>query len=118
MYWLILFAATTIPGKQVPNIGVSDKIEHFAAYSVLSFLLYLTFISQQKIKLLYYYPLLFTILVSALYGVLDELHQILIPGRSCDTFDIIADFMGALLGILIVTQITKIPAVKRILSFD
>ena len=38
LYWLILFTATTLPGKDLPDMHVSDKIEHFTAYLILAVL--------------------------------------------------------------------------------
>jgi VanZ family protein len=102
IYWLILFAATTLPGKDVPNLGVSDKLEHSVAYMVLSILLCFTYTFQNKVKLLFSRPFLMTILTITLYGALDELHQKFIPGRSCDIKDLMADVTGATVGLIVV----------------
>jgi VanZ family protein len=37
-------------------------------------------------------------LISSLYGVSDEYHQLFVPGRSFDVFDIVADAIGSLVG--------------------
>lgn len=108
LYWIVLFIATTLPGNDVPSIGVSDKIEHFSAYAVLSVLLCFTYLFQRKFRLLYSRPFLMTILTVTVYGALDELHQLLIPGRSCDIFDLMADVIGASLGLLFVFLIKQI----------
>lgn len=102
VYWLILFIATTLPGNKVPNLGVSDKIEHSTAYMVLSVLLCMTYTFQNKIKIFWKKPFLMTILTVTFYGALDELHQLFIPGRSCDIKDLMADVAGASVGLLIV----------------
>lgn len=102
IYWLILFAATTLPGNKVPDLGVSDKIEHSTAYMVLSVLLCLTYTFQNKIKIFWKRPFLMTILTVTFYGILDELHQLFIPGRSCDIKDLMADVAGASVGLLFV----------------
>ncbi|MGE5354038.1 MAG: VanZ family protein [Acidobacteriota bacterium] len=108
LYWIVLFIATTLPGNDVPNIGVSDKIEHFTAYGVLSVLLCFTYLFQRKFRLLYSRPFLMTILTITVYGALDELHQLLVPGRSCDILDLTADVIGASLGLLFVFLIKQI----------
>ncbi|MGE5432943.1 MAG: VanZ family protein [Syntrophomonadaceae bacterium] len=107
LYWIVLFIATTLPGNDVPNLGVSDKIEHFAAYAVLSVLLCFTYYFQKKFRLLSSRPFLMTILTVSVYGALDELHQLLVPGRSCDIRDLAADVTGALLGLLLVFVIKQ-----------
>lgn len=38
------------------------------------------------------------ILIATAWGVLDEIHQALVPGRSSDVLDIVADFCGASAG--------------------
>lgn len=118
IYWIVLFIATSLPGKEVPDVGISDKIEHFTAYGFLSILLYLTFLSQKKYRLFSRNPALFTILIISLYGIMDELHQLLIPGRSCDIHDFFADFIGVLVGLIIVTLLTQSRVFKNIFSFD
>ena len=33
-----------------------------------------------------------------LYGMTDELHQLFVPGRSADVYDVVADGVGGLIG--------------------
>ncbi len=102
IYWLILFILTTLPSSSAITIGVSDKIEHFGAYGLLSVLLYLSLYFQEKFVLLNKYPAAFTIIIAAFYGFLDEVHQLIVPGRSAEILDWLADFLGAVLGTLII----------------
>jgi VanZ family protein len=101
LYWIILFTATTIPGNQLPDIHLSDKIEHFSAFFVLAILLNLTMIYQRKSLLLFNYAALVTIIICLSYGAIDELHQMFIPGRSADLRDWLADSAGVIIGVLI-----------------
>lgn len=102
VYWLILFTATSIPTKDLPSIGFSDKVNHLMAYFVLSVLVYLTLLFQRKSELLFNYAPIVTLIISSFYGIADELHQMFIPGRSAEVFDWFADAIGAILGILLV----------------
>lgn len=102
VYWLILFTATSLPAKDLPSIGLSDKVNHLLAYFVLSILVYLTLLLQRKSKFLFNYAPVATLIISLFYGIADELHQILIPGRSAEVFDWFADAIGAILGVLLV----------------
>ena len=101
-YWLLLFTLTTLPSKSIPAIGVNDKVEHLLAYFGLSFLLYLTLLFQKKSILFKKNALLFTLTFVFLYGIIDEVHQLLIPGRSCEFFDFTADMLGGILGVIII----------------
>jgi VanZ family protein len=38
------------------------------------------------------------VVISTLYGVSDEYHQLFVPGRSFDVFDMLADFIGSVVG--------------------
>ena len=102
IYWIILFVLTTLPGNEAINIGVNDKIEHFGAYGLLSAILYLNLLFQEKYPLFKKFPATFTLLVASLYGMIDELHQIFVPGRTADIRDWLADFLGSVLAVLIV----------------
>ena len=100
-YWIVLFIATSLPSKSLPKIAVSDKFEHLFAYMILGAFLYTAFKFQKKVLWIKKYGFLSALFVIALYGLFDELHQILIPGRYCETWDWIADFIGGNIGILI-----------------
>lgn len=87
----------------MPKIfGVSDKVEHFGAYFVLSLLITFTFNLQTKIKILSKRAFIFSFIIVSFYGLFDEVHQLFIPGRMFDWWDLVADMVGALLGILVV----------------
>jgi VanZ family protein len=97
----VIFILTSLPIDIAINLDVSDKIEHFGAYGVLSFLLFFTLSFQKKIPLFKEFPATFTLVFASLYGMIDELHQLFVPGRSADIKDWIADFLGSLLAVLI-----------------
>jgi len=96
LYWIVLFVATTLPAKQIPKTGINDKLEHLLGYFLLTFLLSNALFFQSKYKIGKRAPVSFALLIAASYGVVDELHQLIIPGRSCDLFDWMADIAGGL----------------------
>ena len=116
LYWIILFTATTLPGNQLPNLGISDKIEHFSAFFILSILLNLALLFQRKSKLFFRYAALLTIIICLLYGAVDEIHQLIIPGRSADIRDWFADSTGVFLGVFILNLIKNLINYK--IKFD
>lgn len=117
IYWIILFILTTLPGQMAVTLDVSDKIEHFGAYGLLSVFLYLNLCFQNKFEILKKFPGTFTLLIASFYGLLDELHQLLVPGRSADVLDWLADFLGSVLAVLIIKflleRIKKIEIEKK-----
>jgi len=70
--------------------GNRDKVAHFVAYFITSFLFYLTFRTRFRRTDIY------AILFAAGYGALMELAQLLVPGRTCSLGDLVANFSGVL----------------------
>jgi len=107
IYWVILLILTSLPSGMAVTVDVSDKVNHFGAYGLLSVLLFLTMNFQMKYPFLKKNANWLTVLIASSYGVLDELHQMLVPGRSCEFLDWLADFSGSLLGVLIIQWLLK-----------
>ncbi len=86
---------SSIPYLSTPNakFGYVDKIAHFCEYFILGLL---TAHAVRGFRV----PLrIFAVsaALASLYGVLDELHQLIVPGRSVEAWDMIADVLGAVL---------------------
>jgi VanZ family protein len=62
-----------------------DYLMHFCEYGVLAFIAQLSF-AGEKFKINYKKFLLITVSL-ILFAILDELHQKLIPGRTCNTWN-------------------------------
>jgi VanZ family protein len=108
IYWIILFVLTSLPtGLAIETRDVSDKLLHFGAYGLLSVLLYLNIYFQNKYYLLKKYPAILTIIVASSYGLIDEIHQMFVPGRSTEFLDWLADFSGSLLAVIIIGYLIK-----------
>ncbi len=73
-----------------------DKLAHATAFGVLGAFLYL---ASGRAGLAF--------ALSVLYGVSDELHQMFVPGRSVDVFDLLADALGAAAFVLLVRYLTQ-----------
>lgn len=101
IHWLTIFILTSLPSDKLPSVEIGDKVNHFLAFFVLGFFLNLTLRYQTKYPSLKKNILLITVVVAAGYGLLDELHQLLVPGRSAEVFDWVADFIGASTGSLL-----------------
>ena len=78
------------------------KTAHFTEYTVLGILLACSFRSFESAR-----PVLWPALTGSLYAVSDEIHQLFIPGRSGQIRDVCIDTAGVILGVLIVSFISK-----------
>ena len=65
---------------------------HFTEYFILGLLVYNMAHSYNKKTYM-------SIIICIIYAISDEIHQIFVPGRSCQISDMIIDVSGALLGI-------------------
>jgi VanZ family protein len=107
VYWIALFVGTSMPSMNVPSFTLNDKLVHFTAFFILAFLLSLSILYQNKYQILKNFYIVSAFIISSLYGLIDEFHQIFIPGRSSDILDWTADSAGALAGVLIVSFLLK-----------
>lgn len=81
----------------VADVPFQDKGVHFLVYGVLAFL------SAHGAKRTW--PqwslargFVLAVVAAALWGAIDEYHQSFVPGRSSDSFDALADTLGAIVG--------------------
>ncbi|MEZ0537031.1 VanZ family protein [Caldicellulosiruptoraceae bacterium PP1] len=85
---------------------------HFFLYLILSILLCnALFLSNKKIL----YISILSILISLLYSITDEIHQIFVPGRGSQIQDVLIDVSGAFLGAII--YILFINIFKKVKTF-
>jgi VanZ family protein len=103
LYWLLILTLTSLPGYDVPDVKINDKIEHLMAFGGLGFLLNLSLRIQNKFTLIKKHPAISTILIVSAYAAFDELHQLFIPGRTCDILDWTADTIGVIIGVILMT---------------
>lgn len=77
---------SSVPGEEIPPVAFdfADELAHFFEYLVLGVLLLLVF-KGKKI-----------LLWGAVFAVIGELHQLLIPGRECSMADVAVNLIGLL----------------------
>ena len=86
------------------------KLAHVFIFAVLGFFLRVCFegwFSEKKRLLLY------SFLIGSVYAISDEVHQLLVPGRSGSVQDILLDCGGILLGVLIAAGIIRLVKKKQ-----
>lgn len=85
----LIAASVSLFGHPVDVSPVGHFTEFFLLGLALANALRLTFPSRRAT--------LYAILIASAYGVTDELHQIFVPGRSCDPMDWLVDTIAAAL---------------------
>lgn len=81
------------------------KAAHSSVYGVLGFLSFLTFISYRRIA--YSGRIAISSAVCLMWAVSDEVHQLFVPGRSCEARDVLIDFGGSLLAITVLALLSR-----------
>lgn len=76
------------------------KLAHFIEYFILGILV-INFITRYDKKII------IAIFLCIIYATSDEIHQIFVPGRSCQIIDIMIDSLGSIMGIYLYKLITK-----------
>ncbi len=102
-YTILLVIVSLIDLSGVPSLGSSfdDKIYHFLAYLVLA-ILWITYFKNFKERT----SLIFVFSGIILFGIVLELiqHQ-LNPNRTYDTYDLLANCLGVIVGTLIAARL-------------
>jgi len=95
LWMLVIFGGSSVPGRDIPS-GYS-VYGHLGEYCILGVLVMLA-VRRTWPDWRLRAPALALAIASA-YGVTDELHQFLSPGRTPDPTDWAADTIGAAVGI-------------------
>jgi VanZ family protein len=106
-YLLIAWALTIMIFSSIPNIPTLkihtaraeirlDYLMHFCEYGFLAFVTLLSF-AGNEFRISYRKIVLITISLIS-FAIADELHQKLIPGRSCNIRDVMSNVIGILAG--------------------
>ncbi|MBN2413602.1 VanZ family protein [candidate division KSB1 bacterium] len=93
---LIIIALTSYPKLSVPDLGFDamDKVAHFAVYFILAVLVTRAIVQDKtKINNHIFFK---SLIINSCFALFDEVHQIPIPGRVGDIFDLSADILGIL----------------------
>ncbi len=97
-YSALIFVVSSMSRLAPPDIGITffDKIIHCCEYG-LFFLLAMRAVSGVPIGVSRRSAYVWAIVLTVIYGALDEYHQSFVPGRDADVYDLLADTCGAIL---------------------
>ena len=100
--------------RGLPEIPFGDKIIHFLGYALLGGL-FLRGFSHSRFKENYKSIMIFSIILTGIYGAGDEFHQQYVPYRSSDVLDLLFDFLGGIFGVFMYGIIMKMrPRVRSV----
>lgn len=96
LYCALIFAVSSIPQPLPRDIKIPflDKFLHLIEYGILGFLL-IRALSASKADFSRKRILVLAVILAALYGATDELHQMCVPGRYPSLGDLLFDSLGA-----------------------
>ncbi len=109
LYTIALTIASLVRLSDVPDMGIDygDKIFHFGAYALLTYLWYLVF--RYKVLLKFKKSVTYAIISAIIFGIIIEVLQgTLTKERSLDVFDALANSFGAIvtgIGLLVKRKI-------------
>jgi len=94
----VIIVVSSLPGEEIPSVELesADKIAHFLEYLVLGLLLIFGFRGRK------------ILLWGASLGVLDELHQLFIPGRYCTPLDLAMNLVGLAASPLVFSLLSRL----------
>lgn len=106
-----LSAQSNIP-KPLP-FAHQDKLFHAGAYGLLAFIA-LGYFAQVlgRARRALFAALIFTVL----YAISDEWHQSFVVGREADVLDILADTVGALLALWLMSYFREVPYISKVIK--
>jgi len=102
----LIYFLSDLPGMDViPLFPGQDKVLHAIIFGVLGFLV----LGAMQARARGYNPtqVWTAVVLTAFYGMLDEFHQTFVPGRTADTWDVVADVSGAMMGIYVLYFLTR-----------
>lgn len=96
LYMGIIFVVSHQPEVSIPA-GLSDTQSHSLAYTLLGALMVRALAGGLGARISIRTAFL-GVLFTTLYGVSDEYHQMFVPGRSAEMYDLFADAIGGAAG--------------------
>ena len=93
----LIFVFSSFPDVPVPLGGGKDVVAHAIVYGGLGILM-VRALSDAQWRGVNLQTMAGALVLTVLYGLTDEYHQSFVPGRSADFRDVVADAVGAGIG--------------------
>ena len=99
MSFLFYLSHQAAPLERVAS-DIDPFLAHIAVYSILAFLLHAA-LTGSRSTTARWVPVSIAFALAVLYGVSDEIHQAYVPGRVASELDLLADGIGAVIGVCV-----------------
>lgn len=96
----------------IEEVPLRDKGVHFVEYGAMGFFIAHAIATTWPGRGLA--GIVVSVLMTAALGLLDELHQAFVPGRSSDVLDLVADSAGALVAVLFYAGLSVLTRRRRV----
>lgn len=99
--------ATLLPSSSIPQVSVwalfsFDTFVHAFMFSVLIFLMTVGLAKQYTLLKIKHYPIRYALLISSTFGIsIEVLQHFFVVGRQGDMYDVLANTIGCLIGIVL-----------------
>ena len=98
IYCVMIFVQSCFSSPEViKSLHWSDKSLHLGGYALLGALT-VRMLKRELSGIRAWKIIVLVVIAGTLYGVSDELHQALVPGRQADVMDVVADMVGSAMG--------------------
>ena len=98
IFWLL--SLSTLPTLETPIVA-ANKLAHISLFFVFCWLGRRAIFFQTVFPFLKKWSLVCAFLLTCLFGYFDEVHQLYVPGRTFEYFDMLADAIGALIFVIL-----------------
>ncbi len=102
----IIFVESSITGSKIPSTPIGfDKLIHIAIFFIFCWLTFRATVEMPP-NITRPMRLYLALVITIVYGFTDEFHQLYVPGRSADMYDMAADGLGGIVfvGLAIASQ--------------
>lgn len=106
LFMALILYSSTLPTPAVGGVNQSvvDHVldyAHFPVYGILTFLLLCSLCSfRVRFQVV-------AVIIASLFGVLNEVVQSVVPGRSCSIHDVFVNILGSLFALIVVNYFRK-----------
>jgi VanZ family protein len=104
LWILVILVLTFMPGPNIPplpqwDIISFDSFVHATIFCLLVFLMANSFSRKTTKDIFFNYPIISSVIISIAFGILIEIFQPYVPGRTFSYQDMVSDSIGAILGV-------------------
>lgn len=94
-----------LPGMPGFTQEVWSYLGHISAFGLLGLCVWWAL--GMNTRLLDRERTIYAIAITTAYGLLDEFHQSFVPGRDTSVFDLLADFAGATIAVIVISRLYR-----------